>query len=120
MFSVAIKQSVCLSLSVFVCLCTGIDAFLPPKIQVRVFRPPNYTVPIIILLALGAIGLLAYFTRIDLSFLYNTANWGYAALVCILEVQYEQIESCVVCLVHYPCYEFWSDVEPDQRASIVP
>lgn len=53
------------------------------SISIRIFRPPNYTVPIIILLALGSIGLLAYFTRIDTSFLYNSANWGYVAL-CII------------------------------------
>ncbi|XP_062513847.1 magnesium transporter protein 1-like [Corticium candelabrum] len=52
-------------------------------VPIRVIRPPNYTVPIVMLLALGTIGLLAYFTRIDISFLYSTTNWGYAAL-CII------------------------------------
>ncbi|XP_065839524.1 tumor suppressor candidate 3-like [Oscarella lobularis] len=60
-------------------------------IQITVVRPPNYTVPLLILLALGVIGLLAYFTRIDMSFLYNTTNWGYIALCVIFAMSSGQM-----------------------------
>ncbi|XP_021342211.1 tumor suppressor candidate 3-like [Mizuhopecten yessoensis] len=52
-------------------------------IQIRVFRPPNYSGTLALALLLSLIGGLLYLKRNNLEFLYNRTFWGIGAL-CII------------------------------------
>ncbi|KAH9519860.1 tumor suppressor candidate 3 [Bulinus truncatus] len=52
-------------------------------IQIRVFRPPNYSGTIILALLFAMIGGLLYFKRNNLEFLYNKTSWGIISLAVI-------------------------------------
>lgn len=51
--------------------------------QIRVFRPPNYSGTIALVILFALIGALLYMRRNNLDFLYNKTSWGLAALVSI-------------------------------------
>ncbi|XP_076357203.1 oligosaccharide transferase gamma subunit isoform X1 [Tachypleus tridentatus] len=51
--------------------------------QIRVFRPPNYSGTIALVILFALIGALLYMRRNNLDFLYNKTSWGIAAL-CIV------------------------------------
>jgi oligosaccharyltransferase complex subunit gamma len=48
--------------------------------QIRVFRPPNYTGTITLLILFAVTGGLLYMRRNNLEFLYNKTAWGLMAL----------------------------------------
>merc|ERR1711971_1284790 len=52
-------------------------------IQIRVFRPPNYSGTVALALLFAMIGGLLYFKRNNLEFLYNKTSWGIIALAVI-------------------------------------
>uniref|UniRef100_A0A1W7R9C2 Tumor suppressor candidate 3 n=1 Tax=Hadrurus spadix TaxID=141984 RepID=A0A1W7R9C2_9SCOR len=52
-------------------------------IQMRVFRPPNYSGTIALVILFALIGALLYMRRNNLDFLYNKTSWGLAAL-CVV------------------------------------
>ncbi|KAK6168370.1 hypothetical protein SNE40_020920 [Patella caerulea] len=52
-------------------------------IQVRVFRPPNYSGTLALALLFSLIGGLLYLKRNNLEFLYNKTSWGIGALAII-------------------------------------
>ncbi|XP_023227406.1 tumor suppressor candidate 3-like [Centruroides sculpturatus] len=52
-------------------------------IQIRVFRPPNYSGTIALVILFALIGALLYMRRNNLDFLYNKTSWGLAAL-CVI------------------------------------
>ncbi|XP_064607625.1 tumor suppressor candidate 3-like [Liolophura sinensis] len=52
-------------------------------IQIRVFRPPNYSGTLLLALLFSLIGGLLYLKRNNLEFLYNKTSWGIAALSVI-------------------------------------
>jgi len=52
-------------------------------IQVRVFRPPNYSGTLTLTLLFSLIGGLLYLKQNNLEFLYNKTFWGLAALLVI-------------------------------------
>lgn len=52
-------------------------------IQIRVFRPPNYSGTIALVILFALIAALLYMRRNNLDFLYNKTSWGLAAL-CIV------------------------------------
>lgn len=52
-------------------------------IQIRVFRPPNYSGTIALVILFALIGVLLYMRRNNLDFLYNKTSWGLASL-CIV------------------------------------
>merc|ERR1711953_713297 len=49
-------------------------------VQIRVFRPPNYTGTVALLMLLSLVGGLLYLRRNNLEFLYNKNAWGLIAL----------------------------------------
>ncbi|XP_052795345.1 tumor suppressor candidate 3-like [Mya arenaria] len=52
-------------------------------IQVRIFRPPNYSGTLALALLFSLVGGLLYLKRNNLEFLYNKTFWGIAALAII-------------------------------------
>ncbi|XP_046325792.1 tumor suppressor candidate 3-like [Haliotis rufescens] len=52
-------------------------------IQIRVFRPPNYSGTLALALLFSLIGGLLYLKRNNLEFLYNKTSWGIGALAVI-------------------------------------
>uniref|UniRef100_A0A023GN01 Putative conserved membrane protein n=2 Tax=Amblyomma TaxID=6942 RepID=A0A023GN01_AMBTT len=52
-------------------------------VHIRVFRPPNYSGTIALVILVALIGALLYMRRNNLDFLYNKTSWGIAAL-CIV------------------------------------
>lgn len=56
----------------------------PPVLQIRVFRPPNYSGTIALALLVSLVGGLLYLRRNNLEFIYNKTGWAMAALVCQL------------------------------------
>lgn len=50
------------------------------EINIRVFRPPNYTGTIAMFVLFGVTGVLIYMRRNNLEFLYNKNAWGMIAL----------------------------------------
>ncbi|XP_025085267.1 tumor suppressor candidate 3-like isoform X2 [Pomacea canaliculata] len=52
-------------------------------IQIRVFRPPNYSGTLALALLFSLIGGLLYLKRNNLEFLYNKTSWGIFALAVI-------------------------------------
>lgn len=65
------KVDIFLSLKVFI-------AFL----QIRVFRPPNYSGTIALALLVSLVGGLLYLRRNNLEFIYNKTGWAMVSLVC--------------------------------------
>lgn len=65
------KIGIFLSLEVFI-------AFL----QIRVFRPPNYSGTIALALLVSLVGGLLYLRRNNLEFIYNKTGWAMVSLVC--------------------------------------
>ena len=53
-------------------------------LQIRVFRPPNYSGTLALALLFSLIGGLLYLKRNSLEFLYNKTSWGIAALVSVI------------------------------------
>ncbi|XP_066591316.1 tumor suppressor candidate 3 [Prorops nasuta] len=49
-------------------------------IQIRVFRPPNYSGTVAVVMLLVLIGGFLYLRRNNLDFMYNKTMWGFAAL----------------------------------------
>jgi len=52
-------------------------------VQIRVFRPPNYSGTIALLVLVMLIGALLYMRRNNLEFLYNRTSWAIAALFIV-------------------------------------
>ncbi|TRY75133.1 hypothetical protein TCAL_00665, partial [Tigriopus californicus] len=52
-------------------------------INIRVFRPPNYTGTVALLMLFALVAGLLYFRRNNLEFLYNKTAWGLIALVFV-------------------------------------
>ncbi|XP_041357228.1 tumor suppressor candidate 3-like [Gigantopelta aegis] len=52
-------------------------------IQIRIFRPPNYSGTLALALLFSLIGGLLYLKRNNLEFLYNKTSWGIGALTVI-------------------------------------
>ncbi|BFZ14865.1 hypothetical protein BsWGS_17904 [Bradybaena similaris] len=52
-------------------------------IQIRIFRPPNYSGTVALALLFAVIGGLLYFKRNNLEFLYNKTSWGIISLSVI-------------------------------------
>jgi len=53
------------------------------EVNIRVFRPPNYTGTIAMFILFGVTGVLIYMRRNNLEFLYNNTAWGIIALVFV-------------------------------------
>lgn len=54
---------------------------LSQSLQIRVFRPPNYSGTIALALLVSLVGGLLYLRRNNLEFIYNKTGWAMAALV---------------------------------------
>ncbi|CAI9732339.1 Hypothetical predicted protein [Octopus vulgaris] len=52
-------------------------------IQIRVFRPPNYSGTLAVALLFSLVGGLLYLKRNNLDFLYNKTSWGFGAMIII-------------------------------------
>ncbi|XP_040583237.1 dolichyl-diphosphooligosaccharide--protein glycosyltransferase subunit TUSC3 [Lepeophtheirus salmonis] len=52
-------------------------------IHIRVFRPPNYTGTVALLMLFALVGGLLYLRRNNLEFLFNTTAWGLLALMFV-------------------------------------
>lgn len=52
-------------------------------IQIRVFRPPNYTGTLVLALLMIMVAGVLYLKRNSLDFLYNKTSWGIFALVSL-------------------------------------
>lgn len=52
-------------------------------VNVRIFRPPNYSGTLALALIMSLVGGLLYLKRNNLEFLYNKTSWGIAALSII-------------------------------------
>ena len=50
-------------------------------LQIRIFRPPNYSGTIALGILLTMVAGFLYFRRNNLEFLYNKTMWGVASLV---------------------------------------
>lgn len=55
--------------------------FCSSSLQIRVFRPPNYSGTIALALLVSLVGGLLYLRRNNLEFIYNKTGWAMAALV---------------------------------------
>lgn len=55
--------------------------FCSSFLQIRVFRPPNYSGTIALALLVSLVGGLLYLRRNNLEFIYNKTGWAMAALV---------------------------------------
>ena len=53
------------------------------EVHIRVFRPPNYTGTIALLMLFALVGGLLYLRRNNLEFLYNKTAWGVGALIFV-------------------------------------
>ena len=53
------------------------------EVHIRVFRPPNYTGTIALLMLFALVGGLLYLRRNNLEFLYNKTAWGGVALLFV-------------------------------------
>ena len=53
------------------------------EVHIRVFRPPNYTGTIALLMLFALVGGLLYLRRNNLEFLYNKTAWGIGALIFV-------------------------------------
>lgn len=51
-------------------------------LQIRVFRPPNYSGTIALALLVSLVGGLLYLRRNNLEFIYNKTGWAMVSLVC--------------------------------------
>lgn len=51
--------------------------------HIRVFRPPNYTGTVALLMLFAMVGGLLYLRRNNLEFLYNKTAWGLLALIFV-------------------------------------
>ena len=69
-------------------------------VQLRVFRPPNYSGTLAVALLVTVVASLLYVKRHNLDFLYNKTYWGILSLVC------ESIYMCV-CLHVGMCVCVW-------------
>lgn len=50
-------------------------------LQIRVFRPPNYSGTVAVVMLLALLGGFLYLRRNNLDFIYNKTIWGLGALV---------------------------------------
>lgn len=50
-------------------------------IQIRIFRPPNYSATVAILMLTAFVGGFLYLRRNNLDFLYNKQMWGFLAVI---------------------------------------
>merc|ERR1712110_425860 len=62
------------------------------EINIRVFRPPNYTGTIAMFILFAVTAVLLYMRRNNLDFLYNKTAWGLIAL-CFCHDQWTNVES---------------------------
>lgn len=53
-------------------------------IQIRIFRPPNYSATVAILMLTAFVGSFLYLRRNNLDFLYNKQMWGFLAVIFCL------------------------------------
>ncbi|XP_016299965.1 tumor suppressor candidate 3 isoform X3 [Sinocyclocheilus anshuiensis] len=67
-------------------------------VQIRVFRPPNYSGTIALALLVSLVGGLLYLRRNNLEFIYNKTGWAMAALVpnvhYLALIQMKLLEPC--------------------------
>jgi len=53
------------------------------EVSIRIFRPPNYSATVLIVLLFLVVGVMLYVRRNNLEFLYNKRGWGITA-ICIM------------------------------------
>merc|ERR1712059_41376 len=56
------------------------------EVTIRVFRPPNYTGTVALLMLFALVGGLLYLRRNNLEFLYNKTAWSILALFFVLAI----------------------------------
>ena len=54
--------------------------------NIRVFRPPNYTGTMALLILIGLVGGLVYLRRNNLEFLFNRNTWSMLAMFFVLSM----------------------------------
>ncbi|XP_039265417.1 dolichyl-diphosphooligosaccharide--protein glycosyltransferase subunit TUSC3-like [Styela clava] len=54
------------------------------EVNIRIFRPPNYTGTVVLVLLFSLAGGLLYMKRNSLEFLYNKTMWGVLSMVIVL------------------------------------
>jgi hypothetical protein len=65
--------------------CTNLPfAFVTRVLQIRVFRPPNYSGTVALVMLFSVVAGFLYLRRNNLDFLYNKNCWGIGAVVSIL------------------------------------
>lgn len=73
-----VMTRICLEVLVFILHSFDYHFFL----QIRVFRPPNYSGTIALALLVSLVGGLLYLRRNNLEFIYNKTGWAMVSLVC--------------------------------------
>lgn len=68
-------------------------------LQIRVFRPPNYSGTIALALLVSLVGGLLYLRRNNLEFIYNKTGWAMAALVCQFLKMLDSIKMFAICII---------------------
>ena len=82
------------------------------EMNIRVFRPPNYTGTVALLMLFAMVGGLLYLRRNNLEFLYNKTAWSLLALFFVFAMTSGQVSVFLICLVVFFTPVFFSDVEP--------
>jgi len=66
-------------------ICTNLPVtFVTCVLQIRVFRPPNYSGTVALVMLFSVVAGFLYLRRNNLDFLYNKNCWGIGAVVSIL------------------------------------
>ena len=82
------------------------------EMNIRVFRPPNYTGTVALLMLFAMVGGLLYLRRNNLEFLYNKTAWSLLALFFVFAMTSGQVSVFLIYLVVFFTPVFFSDVEP--------
>ena len=69
------------------------------EMNIRVFRPPNYTGTVALLMLFAMVGGLLYLRRNNLEFLYNKTAWSLLALFFVFAMTSGQVCQTCHCLV---------------------
>ena len=80
------------------------------EMNIRVFRPPNYTSTVALLMLFAMVGGLLYLRRNNLEFLYNKTAWSLLALFFVFAMTSGQVCQTRLCLVYCLFLQMWNHI----------
>lgn len=94
--------------------------------QIRVFRPPNYSGTMALVIVTILVAGLLYLKRNNLEFLYNRNAWGIASLVSLQkkrklissgDITFNSLTKLLAFIVHCVLHDIWTNVESNSVAT---